>query len=64
MTMGILWLYLVHKTNTAFEGEIDVVDVIFLGTLGSVLSLLSKKWLTQERILIGSQINDLTSEMI
>ena len=41
MTMGLLLLKRVLKTNTALEGETGVADVV--GTLGSVLLLLSKK---------------------
>ena len=45
MTIGLLLLSRVLKTNTALEGETGVVDVIFSGTLGSVMLLLSKKCL-------------------
>ena len=43
MTTGLLLGRLLLKINTALGGETGVVDVIFLGTLGSVLLLLSKK---------------------
>ena len=43
MTMGLLLLSQVLKINTALEVETGVVDVV--GTLGSVLLLLSKKML-------------------
>ena len=47
MTMGLLLLLRVLKTNKALEGETGVVDVV--GTLGSVLLLLSKKMLNNGR---------------